>query len=39
MIHVKGASFSFRELHGHLPLHKQAIEGRVWAEAEDEAHR
>ena len=31
-------SISFMELHGHLPLHRQAREARSWAEAEDEAH-
>ena len=38
-VQAKGASISFRELHGHLPLHRQAREARLWAEAEDEAHR
>ena len=28
----------FKELHGHLLLHRQAREARLWAEAEDEAH-
>ena len=35
----RGASFGPRVLHGHLPLHRQAKEARLWAEAEDEAHR
>ena len=34
-VQAKGASISFRELHGHLPLHRQAREARLWAEAED----
>ena len=38
-VQVKGASISFRELHGHLPLHRQAREARLYAEVEDEAHR
>ena len=38
-VQVRGSSFSFRELHGHLPFPRQAQETRVWAEAEDEAHR
>ena len=29
----------FRELNGHLPIHRQAREAKVWVEAEDEAHR
>ena len=36
---ARGASISFRELHGDLPLHRQAREARLWAEVEDEAHR
>ena len=28
-VQARGASFSFRELHGHLPLHRQAREARV----------
>ena len=36
---IRGASISFKELHGHLPLHRQAREARLWAEAEDKAHR
>ena len=39
LVWVRGASISFRELHGHLPLHRQAREARLWAEAEDDAHR
>ena len=38
-VQARGASFSLKELHGHLPLHKQAREARLWVEAEDEAHR
>ena len=38
-VHARGASLSFRELHGHPTFHKQAREARVWVEAEDEAHR
>ena len=37
-IQARGASISFRELHGHLPLHRQAREARLLAEAEDEVH-
>ena len=38
-VQVIGASLSFKELHRHLPLHRQAREARVWVEVEDEAHR
>ena len=38
-VQARGASLSFRELHGHLPFHRQDREARVWVEAEDEAHR
>ena len=38
-VHVRGATLSFRELHGHLTFHRQAREARVWVEAEDEAQR
>ena len=38
-VQARGASHGFRELHGHLPFHRQAREARVWVEAEDEAHR
>ena len=38
-VQAREASFSFRELHGHLIFHRQAREARVWVEAEDEAHR
>ena len=37
-VQTRGASLSFRELHGHLPFHRQAREARVWVEAKDEAH-
>ena len=37
-VQARGPSFSFRELHEHLPFHRQAREARVWVEAEDEAH-
>ena len=33
------ASLSFRVLHGHPTFHRQAREARVWAKADDEAHR
>ena len=33
------ANISFRELHGHLLLHRQARGARLWVEAEDKAHR
>ena len=36
---TKGASFSPRVLHGHFLLHRQARGARLWAKAEDEAHR
>ena len=39
LVHARRASIIFRELHGHLPLHRQAGKARLWAEAEDEAHR
>ena len=38
-VQAREASFSFRELHGHLTFHRQAREAKVWVEAEDEAHR
>ena len=38
LVHARGASFSLKELHGHLPLHRQAKEARLGAEAEDKAH-
>ena len=38
-VRARGASFSFRELHGHLSLHRQAREEKLWAEAEDEAYK
>ena len=38
-VQARGASISFRELHGHLPLHRQAREARLWAEVDGEAHR
>ena len=38
-VQARGASLSFRELHGHLTFHRQAREARVWVEAEDETHR
>ena len=38
-VQARRASISFRGLHGHLPLHRQVGEARLWAEAEDEAHR
>ena len=38
-VQARGASLSFRELHGHLPFQRQAREAIVWVEAEDEAHR
>ena len=38
-VQARRASINFRELHGHLPLHKQAKGTRLWADAEDEAHR
>ena len=38
-VQARGASISFRELHGHLPLHRQTREAKLWAEVEDEAHR
>ena len=37
-VQARGASFSLRELQGHLPLYRQAREASLWAEAEDEAH-
>ena len=39
IVQAIGASISFRELHGHFPLHKQAREARLWVEVEDETHR
>ena len=39
MVQARGASLSFKELHGHLPFHRQAREAIVWVEVEDEAHR
>ena len=39
LVWVRGASFSHRVLHGHLLLHKQVRGARLWAKAEDEAHR
>ena len=39
LVWVRGASFGPRVLQGHLPLHRQAREARLWAKAEDEAHR
>ena len=39
LVWVRGASLSLRELHEHLPLHRQAREARLWVEAEDKAHR
>ena len=39
LVWVRGSSISLKELHGHLPLHRQAREDRSWAEVEDEAHR
>ena len=39
LVWVKGAIISLRELHGHLLLHRQAREVRLWAKAKDEAHR
>ena len=38
-VQARGASFSFRELHGHLPLHRKAREARLRAKVEGEAHR
>ena len=38
-VQARGASLSFRELHGHLTFYRQAQWARVWIEAEDEAHR
>ena len=37
-VQARGASLSFRELHGHPTFHRQARETRVWVEV-DEAHR
>ena len=39
LVWVRGASISLRELHEHLPLHRQAREAKSWAEAEDKAYR
>ena len=39
LVQAKGASFSLRELHGHLPLHTQDREAKLGVEAENEAHR
>ena len=39
LVHARRASIIFRELHGHLPSHRQAREARLWAEAEDETQR
>ena len=39
LVEIRGASFSFRELHGHLPFHRQVREAMLGAEAEDEVHR
>ena len=39
LVQIRGASFSFRELHGHLPFHRQVREAMLGAEAEDEVHR
>ena len=38
-VQARGASISFRELHEHLLLHRQARGARLWVEAEDGAHR
>ena len=38
-VQARGASISFRELHKHLPLHRQAREARLWAEVKGEAHK
>ena len=38
-VQARGASLSFRELHGHPTFHRQAREARVWVEAKDEAYR
>ena len=38
-VQARGASLNFKELHGHLPFHRQAREARVLVEAEDEAYR
>ena len=39
LVWVRGASISLRELHGCLPLHRQAKGARLWVEAKDGAHR
>ena len=39
LVQIRGANFIFRELHGHLPFHRQVREAMLGAEAEDEAHR
>ena len=39
LVQARGASISFRELHGHLLLHRQARQAKLWAKAEVEAHR
>ena len=32
-------SITLRELHGHLPLHRQTREAKLWAEEKHEVHR
>ena len=39
LVWVRGASISPKELHRRIPLHRQVRGARLWAEAEDEAHR
>ena len=39
LVQIRGASFSFRELHGHLPFHWQVREAMLGVEVEDEIHR
>ena len=37
-VHARGASFSFKEMHEHLPLHNQVREAKLGAKVEDGAH-
>ena len=39
LVQIRGSIFNFRELHGHLPFHRQVREAMLGAEAKDEAHR
>ena len=39
LVRVQGTSTSLKVLHRRLPLHRQAREARVWAEAEERAYR